>query len=121
MRNNHINRERIAKCGCMRMDDDGVIYCGKATKYGSKEKRRCDLNLIGFNRDNELLSVCGWDWTIVKIDNGNFEYVGKTEYCLADLNENPSLLLDDAKPMTLKEIEEKLGYKIIIKESFKNK
>jgi hypothetical protein len=75
------------------------------------------LTLIGFNSDGEILAVTEWDWKVVKItNNGCIETIGEIDYHLHAIMHNPDILLKDVKVLSMREIEEKLGYKVIVSE-----
>jgi hypothetical protein len=96
---------------------DGAIRCGKSADNFNKSCE-CTLHMIGFDKNNDILNVCGYDWDIIKINkDGSFEKAGKSDYMLCSIIDNPKLLLQDAKVMSIEDIEKQLGYKVIIKDT----
>jgi hypothetical protein len=88
--------------------DDGKFIQLKNGKAGF------GLELIGI-KDNKLILVGHYNWQVYEIDYNSIENKGKLlGVRLADVKENPEILLEDAKFMTVKEIEQALGHKVIV-------
>jgi hypothetical protein len=111
-------------CESMVIGKNGAIYCkdnmnGKHL-YETTDKDitcSCQIHWIGLQADT-MIGVCsGWEWNVIKLRNNTFEKCGKTKYRLDMILKNPELLLNNAKVMTMDEIEEKLGCTIILKET----
>jgi hypothetical protein len=108
----------IEKCKDINLDENNVMRNSKSLyKYnGEQSDAGFDLSLIGFNKEGDILAVSTWDWTVIKIKNAEFETVGKLDDALRTIRDNPKVLLEEAKPMSVEEIEKALGHKIIVKE-----
>lgn len=109
----------IEKCSDMHLDHNKVLRNINAARRSDsidKVEAGFDMSLIGFNKDGDILAVSNWDWKIIKIKNAEFETVGKLDQVLRTVRDNPKLLLEEAKAMSVEEIENKLGHKVIIKE-----
>ena len=90
----------------VRLDDDKFIQWNGKAGFG--------LELIGV-KDNKLILVGNYNWQVYEIDYNSIENKGKLlGATLADVKENPEILLEDAKVMTVKEIEQALGHKVIV-------
>lgn len=72
------------------------------------------LELIGV-KDGKLVLVGQYNWQVYEIDFNSIEHKGKLLGAyLADVREHPEILLEDAKVMSVKDIEKALGHKVIV-------
>jgi len=111
-------KDFVKNCDCMEVwnDNTNVLRCKKSKEHDY----RCEISFIGFNKENQLIGVCKYNWNIIKITKDGMENVGKIDCTLYDINKNPKILLEEAKLMSVKEIEEKLGHRVVIKQTYGN-
>lgn len=110
----------VENCRDISLDQDFVMRNFKnLSNNGDNAEAGFDMSLIGFNNDGDILAVSHWDWTVIKIKNAEFESVGKVDGYLRKIRDNPKILLQEAKAMSVEEIEKVLGHKVIIKEMMK--
>jgi hypothetical protein len=101
--------DKVETCDKIEVNENKLKYV-KNNEFG------LDVTLVGFDKDGNILAVSHWDWEIIRINKDlSIEELGRVDYTLRDIKDNPELLLDGAKLMSLREVEEKLGHKVIIK------
>lgn len=104
------NYEKVKNCGKISLFEDNKL------KYKNSEKVGVGLELIGFDKEGDLLAVSDYDWEVIKITKDLvIEEMGRIDHTLADVKDNPDLLLDEnTKLMSLRDIEKALGHKVIL-------
>jgi len=114
----NITKESLENCKEFHLNESNELrYSDSVKKYGLEETEAgVSVELIGINKDGDLLAVSNWDWNVFKIKNAEFEKIGKLNRSLNTIKKNPKILLEEAKVMTLEDIEKQLGHKIIVKE-----
>lgn len=90
---------------------------GKKLKHEKSDLFGLDLVLLGYDEHGDLLGVLCYDWTLIKIKKDlGIEELGRIDRTLHEVRQNPEMVLEGAKVMTLKEIEEILGHKIVLRD-----